>query len=45
MTVSYKMHRNCCGTEEEIIMSCSSPPFQHCSLHAETKGNAFFCSQ
>lgn len=45
MMVSYKMHRNWCGTVGKIIMSCSSPPFQHRLLHAEMKGNAFFPSQ
>lgn len=35
MRISYRIHRNCCGTVGKIITSCFSPPFQHCSLDAE----------
>lgn len=45
MMVSYKMHRNWCGTAGKITTSCFSPPFQHRFLRAEMKGNAFFSSQ
>lgn len=42
MMVSYKKHRNWCGTVSKTITSLSSPPFQHHSLHEEMKGNGFF---
>lgn len=42
--VRNRKHRNYFGIVVEIITSSSSPPFQHCSLHDEVKGNVFFFS-